>query len=163
MEQMLLQAQAQMQIMAGAAGKQPTPNMASVVSNPWAMMGQQGFLQGAPAPQAAGTQQQDNTASSPNQGAAAPAGGEMQQPQQQHGIDNAVLANWMNLQAAMASGCMNPAMMPFMGAMGGGMMPFGFPGFMGQGPAHGGVSNPLANNNTNVGPSPGAAMKGPSK
>ena len=135
-----------------------TPNLASVVSSPWAMVAQQGIQpQGAPAPPAAA--QQDK---SPASNEAAPMAAQQQQPQQQQqqqqGIDNNLLANWMNLQAAMGGAGVNPGMMPFMGGMPG-MMPFGFPGFMpqqqssNQGQQQSVVNNPLAN----MGPSPGTS------
>ena len=121
---MLIQAQAQLQVIEGAK-----PNLAPAVStSPWAMM-PQGFPQGAPL-QVAVPQQQD--AVPPAQGLAS--SGEQQQPQQ--GYDNQALANWMSL-AAMGG-------MPYMG----GMMPFGFP-YMGQAPPQTGpvVHNPLTGSN----------------
>ncbi|KAL3780284.1 hypothetical protein ACHAWO_007061 [Cyclotella atomus] len=135
MEQLLLQAQAQLQAMGGqppSAAGGPTPNLASVISSPWAMMGQQGFPPqvGVPAPQA---QRQEKTQ------APTPQGEGQQQPQQPQ-LDNYMLANWMNLAAMGGHG-----MMPFMG---GGMMPFGFP-FMAMPGSQGGqqpggsVNNPL--------------------
>jgi hypothetical protein len=150
MEQMLLSVQAQLQAGSGLGGM--APNLASVVSSPWAMVAQQGLQpQGAPAPPAAA--QQDK---SPAPNGAAPIAA--QQQQQQQGIDNNLLANWMNLQAAMGGAGVNPGMMPFMGGIPG-MMPFGFPGFMpqqqssNQGQQQSGVNNPLVN----MGPSPGTS------
>jgi hypothetical protein len=203
MEQMLLQAQVQIQALEGAGKQQQTlglpqgGNLPSVASTPWAsMMGQQvPFQQAAnvaPAPptatspfmaglagvgvmkdpnsfngmglpQASQIMGQTNMAQekqqmqpTQNQGNGLTRGGDQQQ-QHQTQLDNNLLANWMNLQAAMSGGAggVNPAMMsPFMNlnpaAMGVppnfGMMPFAFPGFMNQGVGTStGVSNPLAN------------------
>eukprot|EP00804_Cyclotella_cryptica_P007203 CCRYP_009743-RA/>CCRYP_009743-RA protein AED:0.03 eAED:0.03 QI:462/1/1/1/1/1/2/609/329 len=206
MEQMLLQAQAQIQALEGAGKQQQTlglpqaGNLPSVASTPWAsMMGQQvPFQQAAnvaPAPPPAASpfgmaglagvnmmkhpssfngmgfsqasqimaqgqnnvlQEKQQVQSTQNQGNGQTGGGDQQQ-QQQPQLDNNLLANWMNLQAAMSGGAggINPAMMsPFMNlnsaGMGGqpnfGMMPFAFPGFMNQGAGNStGVNNPLAN------------------
>lgn len=158
MEQLLLQAQAQLQAaMAGQAASAmggATPNLASVMSSPWAMMSQPSFpfqdAVPAPAPQ---VQQQEKTQAPTPRGE----GEKQQQQPQQPQINNNMLANMMNLaamggqmaamggQMANMGGQVAQGMMPFMG---GGMMPFGFPfmampGAQGSQQLGGSVNNPL--------------------
>jgi hypothetical protein len=175
MEQMLLSAQAQMSAMEGQQPvasapwammpQQPTfqqpaapstsPGMPFNIANLAGMNGMDpnqfngmAVPQGMPAnPTLAQQARQQNPPQ--NQGGEQPQQQQQQQQPQNAPIDNNLLANWMNLQAAMGG---NPAMMaPFMNmnpaasGMNPGMMPFAFPGFMNQTQGQGAVNNPLAN------------------
>ena len=132
MEQMLLSVQAQLQ---GSGMGAMTPNVASVVSSPWAMVGgqQQGFPsqpQQAPAPSASQEKASSNEAPMASVQPPQPQQPQPQPPQPQppQVMNNPTLTNWMNLQAAAMA---NPNMMSFMGGIPNmNMMSFGFPAFM---------------------------------